>query len=387
MTTTLHPTTASDVIDIVQAALTQVSPLDVQGGASKQDWGKPRQAAMSIDTTGLSGILFYEPEELVLKARAGTRMDDIDHALNARGQMLAFEPADYRTLLGSTACQPTLGGIIACNLSGPRRVKAGAARDHVLGVQAVTGRGEQIETGSRVVKNVTGYDLPKLLTGSRGTLGVMTEITVKALPAPERSATLAWAGLDDDKAVALLSQAIGSPHEVGAAAHLPADCTANGQALTLVRVEGFSASVAARVQAVCNTLPNGRLLDDDEGALLWRQIRDVLPLVEPTQCPVWRLSVAPMQGPAVLAQIRAALPGTRGYYDWAGGLVWVAVPDGVADAGAAIVRQATGSGHASLLRAPLPIRALEGGWRLESPALAALNQQIKHAFDPHGVFV
>jgi glycolate oxidase FAD binding subunit len=202
-----RPTDEKQLAEIVSAALDSEEPLEIVAGGSKRGLGRPLQAPHTLDVSGFSGIRQYEPEELVLSAGAATPMDEIERALAAKRQMLAFEPADWRALLGSGGQGQTLGGIISCNLAGPRRIRQGAARDHFLGFQGVSGRGEAFKAGGRVVKNVTGYDLCKLLAGSYGTLAVMTEITVKVLPLPEATRTVALKGLDDARAVAAWSTA------------------------------------------------------------------------------------------------------------------------------------------------------------------------------------
>ena len=209
------------VVEAVAWAAAEEQPLEIIGCGSKRGLGRPVQAANSLDLSGLSGITLYEPEELVLSARAGTKLSQIEAALEEQNQMLAFEPANLAPLLGDEAGEASIGGVLACNLSGPRRIKAGAARDHFLGVESASGRGELFKSGGRVVKNVTGYDLCKLLCGSYGTLAVMTDVTVKVLPRPEKTYSVLLLGLDDATAVQAMSRALGSPHEVSGAAHLP----------------------------------------------------------------------------------------------------------------------------------------------------------------------
>ena len=166
------------------------------GHGSKRAIGRPAQTDLTLDLSALSGITLYEPEELVLSAKAATPLAEIEALVAAKGQQLAFEPMDYATLLGGVAGRGTIGGALAANLSGPRRIKAGAARDHFLGFSAVSGRGETFKSGGRVVKNVTGYDLCKLIAGSWGTLAAMTEVTIKVLPAAETEETLLIRGLE-----------------------------------------------------------------------------------------------------------------------------------------------------------------------------------------------
>ncbi|MGF6227383.1 glycolate oxidase FAD binding subunit [Inquilinus ginsengisoli] len=383
MTETLKPETDDQVVEIVRWALAGAVPLELAGRGSKRGFGRPVQAAHALDLSGLAGIEVYEPEELVLTARPGTPMVEIEAALAACGQALAFEPPDLGSLYGGPAGVGTLGGVVGCNLSGPRRLKAGAARDHVLGIEAVSGRGQAFRSGGRVVKNVTGYDLPKLLTGAFGTLAAMTRITVKVLPAPETVRTLAIAGLDNAAGVAVLTRALTSPYEVSGAAHLPAGILGDA-ARSLVRVEGFGPSVDSRVASLSQLLRDAGpivVLDSGESVDLWRRIRDAAPFTGDDRA-VWRVSVAPTAGPRI-----AAAAGGAHYFDWGGGLVWIAVPaDG--DAGAAAIRAAiatAGGGHATLVRAPARLRAALPVFEPQPPALAALERRVRESFDPKGI--
>src|SRR5512144_3235793 len=286
MPDTLKPRDAKEVEDAVRWALGTEKPLEIAGQGTKRTIGRPSQTDLTLDLSGLSGVTLYEPAELVLSARAGTPLAEIETLLEKNNQELAFEPMDYGPLLGGEANGGTLGGVIAANLSGPRRIKAGAARDHFLGVTAVTGRGETIKSGGRVVKNVTGYDLCKLLAGSWGTLAAMTEITVKVLPKPEAEATVLIEGLDDVKAAQAMSAAMGSSCEVSGAAHLPDhvasffDGLPRSQASTVLRLEGFGSSVKHRKEALAALLkPFGAvsLLEEAESRDLWRSVREVKP--------------------------------------------------------------------------------------------------------------
>jgi glycolate oxidase FAD binding subunit len=299
--------------------------------------------------------------------------------------------------MGGEVARGTIGGVFAGNLSGPRRVKAGAARDHFLGVQAVTGRGEAIKAGGRVVKNVTGYDLCKLFAGSWGTLAVMTELTFKVLPAPEKVRTLLIFGLDDVAAGDAMRQALASPHEVASAAHLPAGCAAKsavgyvsgaGAAVTAVRDEGPAASAEHRCQALRALLGAGGAVEELHGtnsATLWRELRDAAPLAGDDERVVWRLSVPPTEGPAVVARIAAASD-VAAFYDWGGGLVWLALP--ASDGGnAATVRDAVAEtgGHATLVRADAGLRGAIAVFQPQEAALADLTRRVKDGFDPRRI--
>ncbi len=401
MTDTLIPRDAEDVRDAVQWALGEGSALEIIGQGSKRPLGRPAQADLTLDLSGLTGVTLYEPEELVLSARAGTPLSEIEALVAAKGQQLAFEPMDYAPLLGGQPSRGTIGGMLAANLSGPRRIKAGAARDHFLGFAAVSGRGDIFKSGGRVVKNVTGYDLCKLMAGSWGTLAAMTEVTIKVLPRPETETTVLVLGLDDTAAVRAMAAAMGSSCEVSGAAHLRAavaariplgDAVASGRAVTALRLEGVPPSVAhrsAELQAVMRTFGAVAALDDTRSRGLWREIRDVTPFAAHrtgADQPLWRISTAPAKG-AELARAIAAAAEAEMLYDWAGGLLWVLIAS-ADDAAAAPVRAAVKAcgGHAMLVRAPAALRAAAAVFEPQDQALAALTRRVKESFDPKGIF-
>ncbi|MCQ0987249.1 glycolate oxidase subunit GlcE [Jiella marina] len=391
----MQPETEEDVRDIVAAAVSTEEPLVVEGTGSKRGLGRPVQAARTLSLSAMRGVTLYEPEELVLSARAGTPIAEIEALLDENRQRLEFEPMDYGLLHGRTAGQGTLGGVIACNLAGPRRLKQGAARDHVLGVRAVSGRAEIFKSGGRVVKNVTGYDLSKGLTGSYGTLAVMTEITVKVLPKSETETTLVLRGLNDDEAAGAMAASMGSSAEVSGAAHLPmyvAKRVMGGElgeaAATLIRIEGFGPSVEARATHLGNALARvGELerLEPEASRALWRDIRDVKPFADSTEKPVWRLSVTPTRAHEIVMSLRmqAAIDA---FYDWQGGLVWLRMEAGEPEAD--LVRETLrrfGGGHATLVRAADTVRTATPVFQPQEPGLAAISRRLKEQFDPKGV--
>src|SRR5436305_257014 len=248
MTDTLKPRDVKDVEDVVRWALAEGKALEIVGRGSKRALGRPSQTDLTLDLSGLSGVTLYEPEELVLSARAGTPIAEVEALVASKDQQLAFEPMHCASIFGATDSEATIGGALASNLSGPRRIKAGAARDHFLGFSAISGRGETFKSGGRVVKNVTGYDLCKLMAGSWGTLAALTDVTVKVLPRAETEETLLVLGLDDAAGVRAMSAAMGSSNDVSGAAHFPAPIAASiqaeaGTALTALRLEGVAPSV------------------------------------------------------------------------------------------------------------------------------------------------
>ncbi|WP_372622982.1 glycolate oxidase subunit GlcE [Falsiroseomonas sp.] len=388
MTDRLAPATEQDLAAAVAAAAAAKEPLAVEGNGSKRAMLRPVQAARTLSTRNLTGITLYRPTELVLSARAGTTLPEIEAALAEKGQMLAPEPPDTRTLFDSTE-PATIGGVVAANLSGPRRITAGAIRDHVLGLRFVNGAGEVVRSGGRVLKNVTGLDLCKLLTGSHGTLGVITEVTLKVLPAGETSASIGIRVPDIATGVQALSAGLGSPFGVTGAALIPAFAGPDGPAnhVAFLRLEDFAASVAyrsGRLAADLARFGDLRVLDAAESTSLWAAIRDAQPLGAAPEEAVWRVSVRPSAGARVAAA--AASAGGRALLDWGGGLVWIAGPATEAMHLAVVAAAEGGRGSFTLFRAPEPLRAAVAVLPDEPPALAAIAARVKAALDPAGVF-
>ncbi len=402
MATVLKPADPEQLREAVAWAAGQGAPLEIIGAGSKAGLGRPVNAEHRLEVSALAGIELYEPEELVMSTGAGTPVAEIEARLAEQRQQLAFEPADLGPLLASAPEQATIGGVFACNLSGPRRFKAGAARDHLLGLKAVSGRGDAFKAGGRVVKNVTGYDMCKLLTGAFGTLAVLTEVTFKVLPAPAETRTVLALGLDDGAAVRAMTRALGSPFEVSGAAHLPGplaarssveDVAAAGRAVTAIRIEGPEPSVeyrGGRLSELLSEFGPVAALDRNSSPAFWGEIRDVTPFTGDSARHVWRLSVTPSAAAEVVHEVSAALD-ARAYYDWGGGLIWLAVAS--AEGGEAAqsmeraVRGAVGraGGHALLVRAPAAVRAAVPVFHPQPEALARLTTRIKEGFDPRRV--
>lgn len=393
----LRPSSAAELLSAVKDALADATPLEILGNGSKRDLGRPFQAGRRLALTALNGVSLYEPGELVMTAGAGTKLADIEELLKKNRQELAFEPPDLGPLLGAPAGAQTIGGVIAGNLAGPRRIKSGAARDHFLGFHAVSGRGEEFKSGGRVMKNVTGYDLAKLMAGSWGTLAVLSDVTLKVLPASEKTRTVLVIGLDASGAAKAMTAAMQGPYEVSGAAHLPDALAAAssvsyvsgaGRSVTALRIEGTPVSVAFRCAELKNQLSAFGAVEElhsMNSARLWRELRDAMFLIEPQDRAVWRLSVPPQDGPAIVTAIARAID-ARWFLDWAGGLIWLSLAPGSADAGAAVVRGAVGMhGHATLYRAPADQRASVPVFQPQAPALAALTERVKNSFDPQRI--
>lgn len=399
--TALKPRDAKDVETAVRDAIGAGQPLEIVGHGSKRAIGHRSATNALLDVSGLNGVTAYEPNELILTVQAGASLHDIDQLIAAKNQQFAFEPMDTSRLLGTAANRGTIGGMIAAGLAGPRRVKAGGVRDHLLGLAAVSGFGESFKAGGRVVKNVTGYDLCKLVAGSWGTLSVMTEVTLKVMPKAEGEATLVLRGLDDAAAGRAMGAALGSPFDVSGAAHVPAsswrgktalsDLAAAGEALTLIRLEGIAASVAHRARALAADLKSFAAADEAHGEAsrgLWHAIRDAAPFAAGGPLgawPVWRIICPPAAGPA-LGQRLARETGGDVIYDWGGGLIWAAVPPSQ-DAYAATVRERAGAmgGHAMLIRAGEAMREFVDVFHPLDAGIAALTARVKASFDPSDI--
>ena len=393
----LRPSDAKETAEAVGSAAAEGAALELAAGGTKRALGRPMKTDHLLDLSALRGIVAYEPAELVMTARPGERLASIEAELEKNRQMLSFEPPDLRPLLGAEG-EPTLGGLVACNLAGPRRVRAGSARDYVLGFSAVNGFGDIWKAGGKVVKNVTGYDMSKLQAGAYGTLSALTELTLKVMPRPETAATLVLDGLGHEAAIETMAKALNSPFEVSGAAHLPAAAArrskagavaAGSGAATVLRIEGHKPSVAYRADALEKLIGRGERLGEAETQALWSEIGAVRPLLDRDARIVWRLCPTPSRSASVAQSIVKALPSAEFYFDWGGGLMWLTL-DGRetgADAGAPIVRGAlkAAGGHATLIVAPDAVRAAVPVFEPLGAAEAALTRRVKQGFDPRGI--
>ncbi len=361
------PATESELAEIIASAQT---PFAIEGTGSKQAFGRPVEAR-GLSLAKFSGVALYDPEELVLEAGAATPLDEIEALLDARNQRLAFEPPNYARIMLSNL-RGTIGGVIACNLSGPRRLTAGAVRDHILGIRGVSGRGEIFKAGGRVVKNVTGYDISKLMCGSFGTLAALTSVTLKVLPKPETDVTLIVNVRGVHDAGRVMRTALQSPFDVSCAAYVPAQGVG-------LRLEGIPVSVAARKESLIKLLEiSPEVMEEDVSRRFWTSVRDVETL--PVGGCLWRISVAPGEGPRIAEQLALATDSAF-ILDWSGGLVWLSTDDLQVEK----IRAAIGSGHATLVSAPDEMRKVVDVFQPQPVALAAVAQRVKHAFDPKGL--
>lgn len=393
MAQTITPKSEADVEQVIAWALSENARLNLVGRDSKRRMAEPVETPWRLDLSEISGVVDYQPEELVLTARPGTALAEIEALLDQRGQELAFEPPHLGRLYGQDN-GGSLGGVVSANLAGPRRFKSGAARDHFLGVRAVSGRGESFKSGGKVVKNVTGYDLCKLLAGAHGTLAVMTEVTIKVMPRAERTRTLLLIGMDATAGAQAMIAAAGSAHEPSGLTFAPARIAqalpgAIDRDLTAIRIEGPSPSVDARLDTLRNLFaaaPEHLVLDGDGSNAFWRAVRDLQPFQDRADGVLWRLSLPPAQG-AVVAATLAPLLQADWLLDWGGALLWLSLPElhPVSESQVRAAAEAAG-GHAMLYRAPEHLRRSVPVFHPQPPALAALSRRVKESFDPKGLF-
>ena len=396
MSSVFEPKKIIDLEQIIGDALAQKIPLEILGAGSKRAVGQPMVTAQQVSLVSFSGITLYEPEELVLAARAGTPLMEIEKALDQFGQQLAFEPVNLGNMLGSKLAQ-TIGGIMATNFSGPRRIQAGAARDHLLGVEMVTGRGERIKTGGRVVKNVTGYDLCKLFVGSYGTLAVATDLTFKVLPASEKTRTILVAVEDEETAISAMKDSLNSPNNVSGAAFLSREISKRSKvsyvssanaSIAAIRIEGSAPSVEARCCALKKILivyGDIQELHYHNSMKFWKEVGNVTPYVDKVGV-VWRISAAPTNAIEIVRKISNKLA-IEFYLDWGGGLIWLRVIEKRNDGGAVEIRDAIKGhgGHATLIRANEKIRSQVPVFQPQAEGVATLSQRLKSSFDPTGI--
>lgn len=396
------PDNTTSVQACVQEAINDKVPLEVVGGGSKRFYGRPVFASRTLSLIKLSGVIDYQPGELLVVVRPGTPLMELERTLAESKQALAFEPPHWGP-------EATIGGTMACNLSGPRRVRAGAARDHLLGFEAVTGRGHIVRGGGRVVKNVTGYDLSKLMCGSFGTLAVLTELVIKVLPTAETERTVVVTGLDDAEAVSLLILASRSPHNVSGLAHLPrgvrapkalSGVTADGDSLTLIRLEGPGPSVDHRARQIVKLTARSTVsVEQEASALVWTALRELEPLAIETGERLWRVSVPPnasakfkatLLNAASLSSTEASTTTPQVFFDWGGGVVWCVLPGSLSASDVHRLAHDAG-GHARLVRSAGAHEGMTGDEAVDqafSPLDSvnrAVHQRLKLAFDPSGV--
>ncbi len=401
MTNILTPASNQEAADLIRDAADKRTPLVLRGGETKSQIGTPMQVERAVSSIGLSGITLYEPSEMVIAAKAGTPLSEIEAELDKHNQRLAFDPITYQRVLGSDGTA-TIGAVAACNLSGSRRIAFGAARDSLIGIEMINGKGEIIKNGGRVMKNVTGYDLTKLVCGSWGTLGLLTEVCFKVQPKPEQERTLLISGLYEEEAVPLMCKAMGSPFEITSAAHLHPDTRKKGvYARTILRIEGFEETLNYRVQELRDLLIEARdtddldfdeveHLDDHESQAIWKQVADLSVMNDDDRRLLWKISVKPTDAPIIGRYLNNQMDASL-LYDWSGGLIYAAFEyhhQNEEDGSAREIREEVAKlgGHATLIRAPELTRSAGISFQPPSGGVAKLNQAVKQSFDPFGIF-
>jgi glycolate oxidase FAD binding subunit len=397
VTELVRPAAEWELQTVLAKLAAQRMPVEIVGHGALRNAGRPATGQVVISTASLRGVTLYEPNELVMSARAGTPLFELEAELASRGQMLPFEPVDLGPATGAPAGALSIGGVFATNISGSRRIASGSARDHLLGMRGVNGRAELFKSGGRVMKNVTGLDVARGLTGSWGTLAVLTELTFKVVPLPESMLTLVYRNLPDDLAIEALTTAMGTPFEVSGAVHLPRGAAgrlrhstlkALDQPLTLLRLENFIASIAYRKAKLIEALKvfgTPLELGTDDTWALWSELRQLSVMPYSSETSLWRISTVPTKAPEIVAAIKKFMT-AEAFYDWSGGLVWLEVP-AAADAGASDVRRAVAvrGGHATLIRAAPEVRASVDVFEPMKPEVERLTRGIKSAFDPLGI--
>jgi glycolate oxidase FAD binding subunit len=376
----LSPSSEKEAADMIASAKGMIT---FQGGGSRSIFHAPN-AETVLGSSSLSGITLYEPSEMVIAAKAGTALSAVEATLAEKGQRLTFEPMDHRLLLGTDG-EPSIGAVAACNISGPRRIFAGAARDSMIGIRFINGRGDVIRSGGRVMKNVTGLDLVKLQAGAMGRLGFLTEVIFKVLPKPETGSTLVLYGLSNTRAVEAMSRALGSPFEVNGAAHQPSHGAA--PARTFLRIENVEKAVDARFAKLASLLAEfGQCerIDGEASEQLWRDIRDVVWLKRDASTAVWRISVKPGDSPDLVERISRQCP-VKALFDWCGGLIWLACDEEGGGRNAIENAVKHYGGHFRLESGPEDLVRL-GIMMAQPPAIAKLEEGIWRSIDPRGVF-
>ena len=399
MTSILYPSSHTEVREATEWAITTGTPMGIVGNGSKIALGRSTNLDVTLNLSRLTGIKNYEPSELILTANPGTTLKEVTAHLSDYGQELAFEPPDYGPFFGQKPDTATLGGAIACNLSGPRRIRAGAARDHFLGMEAINGRAELFKAGGKVVKNVTGYDLCKLVAGSYGTLALLTEATVKVLPKAEKIRTVLVSALTHKTALSVFQKILSGPNEPSGLAHLPADIAKRskvdlvsntGLPVTAIRIEGPTPSVIQRTKDLMTTLAEYGDVEElhaHRSRMLWKEIGDLSPFVENQTSTIWRIIVPPSQAGLVIDNLSDMFE-ISWYFDWAGGLLWVESYDGYPYDVHTGIRDCVAkvSGQSTLIRGSSTLRASVEVFEPLPKPIFQLNYRVKQAFDPNAIF-
>jgi glycolate oxidase FAD binding subunit len=364
------------VVEFVRAARADKTPFEIVAGGTRRAVGRPLRDLPMLDVSGLSGIVKYEPAELIVTARPATSLAEIKAVLGEKHQRLGFDPADWSQLLGSNGVA-SLAGATSCDASGSGKLRHGGARDSLLGFRAVNGLGESFRGGAKVVKNVTGFDLPKLVCGAYGTLGVLTELTFRVFPQPQFATTLCLADITPEDGFAALRKIALSALEPAGLAYLPASMHSDvGQGAALIKLEGARQPLEEKIALAHGLLGNAmqRIEDDPFAAIgCGEKFADI-------SGDIWRVMIARADAPRLAKELNLR----HWLGDWAGAVLWLAADPSDAPRIRAIAAKA--NGQAMLLRASAASRAGLGLFAPPPPALAALNRSVKAAFDPLSLF-
>ena len=385
----LRPLSESELAEMVRAAAADHHTLEILGSGSKRAMGRPVEADDCLDLSALRGIRSYDAEELVVTAASATPLREIAAELAEHRQCLGFDPADWGPLFGMAPQSGTIAGALAADVSGTRRVLHGAARDHLLGIRAVNGFGKTYKAGGKVVKNVTGFDISKLMCGSLGILGPMSEVTLRLLPSPTHSASLAVRDLETEAGLHLLRRVWREPLEASGLLYLPKailehfDLGGSTDAgIVLLRVEGSAAALTDKRRRLSGLLEGLRVEDLEQGDQVFAAAANGS-VFAPIPLDVWRMAVPPAAAP----EVAAALVGTLWYADWAGGLFWIATSDDALSAAAGLERIcARAQGQLQLLRADADQRRRFAARPSGEAGVLELMRTVKSAFDPLALF-
>jgi len=396
LSTVIRPATDWELTRYIREAIQAQQPVEILGGGSKREAGRPADAEVTIAMNNLRGIRLYEPAELVMSAVAGTTVSDIEAELATQNQMLAFEPIDLGPALGQPAGQSTIGGMFSTDISGSRRIAVGAGRDHLLGMTAISGRAQFFKSGGRVLKDVTGLGLTRALAGSWGTLGLLTEVTFKVLPRPEETATIVIIGLSNELAVEAMCAAFATPFEVTGAVHLEKSLVKHMQqedfrnasdSITALRLENFSTFLRRRIQSLQEALKTYgeiHIADNDISLAFWSELQQLSPMLN-RDGQLWRISTLPDKGAHFVTDIKRYMD-VEAYFDWSGGLIWLLISE-ADDAGATDIRRilATYGGHATLIRATTEVRDQIDVFQPLDHGTERMTRNLKQAFDPEAI--
>ena len=397
-----YPRNEKEVSDFIKKFYKSNIPIELIGSGSKKNIGKPLQCEKTLNLSKISGIIEYFPEELYIKVKACTPMNVIEEKLKKYNQQLAFEPIDFGHLFSGKSNYGTAAGQVSCNISGPRRFKVGSVRDHVLGFKGVNGKGEIIKSGGVVVKNVTGYDLTKLICGSYGTLVALTEITFKVLPSPQESETLIVHNLKLEKATDLLEKAISSSNDISGASFLPVEpkcsgCVMNiektfklndlkhGGSLTAIRMEGSKNSIDERMKSLIKELKitdNAvSYLQTYQSEIFWKKLKN-LELFASSKNNIIRIVIPPAESIQLIYQFSNKF---KYYLDWGGALLWMEAYELTEEMFESIRKKVVKhGGYATMIKNSYFLPFVEEVFTINR-ARFNISQNIKKSFDPRRI--